>query len=333
MKEIVEKIQKRTMEMDLSNYSWGEGVALWGLSRSVQCVLQETYLSWLEKWVEYGTKNKKWSLTVNTSIPCIGIGEVYKKTRNETYGEILLRQADYLLKEAPRLKNGALIHSDPNAAFGRQMWADTVFMAGLFLAYMGKLTGNRNYTEEAVNQLSLHISILQDEDGLFYHGWDETLNRHIGCKWGRANAWISVGIAEMLDYMPAEERLMKAMEKQLDAAAALQKENGLWRTVLDGTFSYLEASCAYGFGYAIRKGVRIGALDPKHLTIVDRMKDTLVQNVDQTGKVNRISAGTPVMRNEGEYDIICEHRIQTWGQGLALLYFSESMLWEQEGIE
>ena len=29
------------------------------------------------------------------------------------------------------------------------------------------------------------------------------------------------------------------------------------------------------------------------------------------------------MRNEAEYNIICEHRIQTWGQGLALLYFSE----------
>ena len=325
MKEVIKKIQDRTLQMDMSECNWGEGVALWGFNRSVKSVPCDSYIAFLEKWAERGIKEGRFRHTVNNSIPCIGLGEVYKATGDRKCLEIMEGQAEYLRTEAERLRNGAIVHTDPNARFGRQMWADTIFMAGLFLAYMGELTGKQIYIEEAMNQLAVHIRVLQAEDGLFYHGWDETIQEHIGCKWGRANAWVSVGIVEMLDYMPADGRILEALNRQLDGIIPLQKENGLWRTVLDGSFSYLEASSAYGFGYAILKGMRLGVLDKKYLTVADRMKETLIANVDASGKVNNISAGTPVMRNEAEYNIICEHRIQLWGQGLALLYFSELM--------
>ena len=322
MEKVIKDIQNRTLKIDMSGCNWGEGVALWGFNHSVKFFPNEEYMPFLQKWVKKGLENDKFQFTVNTSIPYVGMGEVYKYSGNEKYLKLMKCQADYLIYEAPRLKNGAIIHTDPYAKFGKQMWADTVFMAGLFLAYMGKLTGTQSYIDEAMNQLSIHISVLQDEDGLLYHGWDETEQTYIGCKWGRANAWVAVAIVEMLDYMPANENLIKALEKLLDAISPWQKENGLWRTVLDGTFSYLEASSAYGFGYAILKGVRLGVIDKKYLCIWDKMKNTLINNVDE-GKVNNISAGTPVMRNEAEYNIICEHRIQTWGQGLALMYFTE----------
>ena len=331
MKEIIRKIQTRTLTLDMSECNWGEGVALWGFNRSVKAVPNGQYLPFLKSWVSKGIAEKRFLHTVNNSIPCIGLGEVYKAVGDEECFRIIKGQADYLMKDAPRLKNGAIIHSDPYAKFGRQMWADTIFMAGLFLAYMGELTGCREYIEEAMNQLAIHIQVLQAEDGLLYHGWDETLSEHIGCKWGRANAWVAVGIVEMLDYMPADENMIRALERLLNAIIPLQKENGMWRTVLDGTFSYLEASSAYGFGYAVLKGVRLGVLDKKYLAITDKMKETLIANVDEDGKVCNISAGTPVMRNEAEYNIICEHRIQTWGQGLALLYFSECMETEGKG--
>lgn len=330
MNELIKRIQNRILQMDMSGYNWGEGVALWGFNHSVKSVPNEEYLPFLMKWAKEGIGKDMFKFTVNNSIPCIGLGEVYKATGDQKCLEIIRRQAEYLMNEAPRLNNGAIIHTDPYVKFGRQMWADTIFMAGLFLAYMGEMEGKQAYIDEAMNQLMIHMEVLQDEDGMLYHGWDETIGEHIGCKWGRANAWVSVGVMEMLDYMPASPKMLAAVEKQLDAIAPWQKENGLWRTVLDGSFSYLEASSAYGFGYAILKGCRLGVLDKKYLEIVDKMKDTLLHNVDETGKVMNISAGTPVMRSEGEYDIICEHRIQTWGQGLALLYFSEAAFGEQE---
>ena len=323
MEQIIKKIQNRTLKIDMSDCNWGEGVALWGFNHSAKAFPNKDYMQFLEQWVKTGLENNKFQFTVNTSIPYVGMGEVYKYSGNEEYLKLMKCQADYLINDAPRLKNGAIIHTDPYAKFGRQMWGDTVFMAGLFLAYMGELTGKKAYIDEAMNQLSIHVNILQDKDGLLYHGWDETEQSYIGCKWGRANAWVAVAIVEMLDYMPANETLIKALEKLLDAIIPWQKENGLWRTVLDGKFSYLEASSAYGFGYAIIKGVRLGVIDKKYLCIWNKMKETLISNVDEDGKVNNISAGTPVMRNEAEYNIICEHRIQTWGQGLALMYFTE----------
>ena len=281
--------------MDMSDCNWGEGVALWGFNHSLPYAPNDAYLPFLKEWVERGLREKRFQHTVNTSIPCIGIGEVYKQTNQKSLLDFMVQQADFLLYDAPRLKNGAIIHTDPLAEFGRQMWADTVFMAGLYLAYMGKLTGNAAYIEEAMKQ------------------------------WGRANAWVSVGIVEMMDYADVEPELIQALKKQLDGIGQYQKENGLWRTVLNGTMSYLEASSAYGFGYAILKGIRLGVLEPSYFALVEKMQKTLIENVDADGKVMNISAGTPVMRNEPEYNIICEHRIQPWGQGLALLYFSEAM--------
>lgn len=326
MKELIQRIQKRTLQIDMSDCNWGEGVALWGINHTQDEVPCEEYIPFLEKWVKKGVEEGKFLHTVNNSIPCVGMGEVYKRTGDKQLLDMMVEQADYLLYEAPRLNNGAIVHTDPWAKFGRQMWADTVFMAGLFLAYMGKLTGKQEYIDEALKQLEIHIDVLQDEDGMLYHGWDETEGHHIGCKWGRANCWVSVGIVEMMDYIEVSPALIEKLKKQLDGIAPWQKENGLWRTVLDGNMSYLEASSAYGFGYAILKGVRLGVLEPKYLEIVDKMKDTLLKNVDEDGKVMNISAGTPVMRNEPEYNIICEHRIQLWGQGLALLYFSEAKI-------
>lgn len=196
--KIIEKIQKRTLELDMSECNWGEGVALWGLSHSIRTVPCDRYLPFLKEWVRKGIAEKRFLHTVNNSIPCIGLGEVYRATGDEECLRIMRGQAEYLMHVAPRLANGAIIHSDPYAEFGRQMWADTVFMAGLFLAYMGKMTDSPAYIHEAVRQLQIHIDTLQAEDGLLYHGWDETLQGPIGCKWGRANAWVSVGIVEML---------------------------------------------------------------------------------------------------------------------------------------
>ena len=323
IKSIIKKIQERTLRVDMSNFSWGEGVALWGFNHSLKAVQCDKYMSFLTDWVEKGVANNDMRFTVNNSIPCVGIGEVYKAGGNPMYLEIIKKQADFLLKDAPRLKNGAIIHTDPNAQFGRQMWADTVFMAGLFLAYTGEMTGNADYTEEALRQFVIHAEVLQAEDGILYHGWDENKNDYIGCKWGRANAWLTVGVMDMLDYLPKNEILASVISGQLDAVARYQTENGLWRTVLDGKFSYLEASSAYGFGYGILKGIRLGILDEKYLKIEEKMRDTLINNVDDEGMVHNISAGTPVMQNEAEYQIICQHRIQTWGQGLALMYFTE----------
>ena len=107
--------------MDMSDCNWGEGVALWGFNHSLPYAPNSAYLPFLKEWVERGLREKRFQHTVNTSIPCIGIGEVYKQTNQKSLLDFMVQQADFLLHDAPRLKNGAIIHTDPLAEFGRQM--------------------------------------------------------------------------------------------------------------------------------------------------------------------------------------------------------------------
>lgn len=328
-KIIIKAIQEKIFGMDMSECNWGEGVAMWGLKCSLDVCPDKRYISVLSDWVRHGIENDLFKYNVNSSMPCVGIGEVYSYTKAEGLLKILRKQADYLMYDAPRLKCGAIIHSDPYALFGRQMWADTVFMAGLFIAYFGKLTSDEKYCTEALNQLKIHMRILQDADGLCYHAFDETEDRLIGCKWGRANAWLAVAYMELLDYLAPDEELSGRVKALLGALSPYQSENGLFRTVIDGKMSYYEASSAYGFGYAILKGIRKGVLDDEYLKLVYAMKKILAENVNEDGVVMNISAGTPVMRNEYEYNIICQHRMQPWGQALAAMYFSEACRFEK----
>ena len=322
MNDMVRKITERTLKMPFAEWTWGEGVAFWCLNHLDKTENIDGYQDFLKGWVDKNTD--KINNTINGSIPCISAGEVYKFTNDGKYKEIVRKQADFLMETAPRLDNGALVHTDQYASFGKQMWADTLFMAGLFLVYASRMLHDERYLREALNQFKIHVEMLQVESGLFYHGYDEGIGKHIGLPWGRANAWVTIGIMEMLDYITDSgdrKLLIDTVKRQLDGLKKCQLESGLFRTVLNGTFSYEETSCAYGFGCGILKGVKSGVLDESYLEIIDRMKNALFAHVADDGMILGVSAGTPVMRTEPEYEIICNHRIQYWGQGLALLYF------------
>jgi unsaturated rhamnogalacturonyl hydrolase len=51
-----------------------------------------------------------------------------------------------MLTEAPRTREGAFEHNvTENASFPELVWADTIFMAVLFLARLARLTGEAAY--------------------------------------------------------------------------------------------------------------------------------------------------------------------------------------------
>ena len=84
--------------MDMSDCNWGEGVALWGFNHSLPYAPNSAYLPFLKEWVERGLREKRFQHTVNTSIPCIGIGEVYKQTNQKSLLDFMVQQADFLLR-------------------------------------------------------------------------------------------------------------------------------------------------------------------------------------------------------------------------------------------
>ena len=108
MEQIIKNVQSRTLKIDMSDCNWGEGVALWGFNHSTKVFPNKDYIPFLEKWVKTGLENNKFQFTVNTSIPYVGMGEVYRYSGNEEYLRLMKCQADYLMNEAPRLANGAI---------------------------------------------------------------------------------------------------------------------------------------------------------------------------------------------------------------------------------
>ena len=114
MKELIKRIQKRTLQIDMSDCNWGEGVALWGINHTMDEVPCEEYIPFLEKWVKKGIEGGKFLHTVNNSIPCVGMGEVYKRTGDKALLDMMIEQG--LLDECRRLMDAGVFERSATAA-------------------------------------------------------------------------------------------------------------------------------------------------------------------------------------------------------------------------
>jgi len=119
---------------------------------------------------------------------------------------------DFILNKEYRLADGTLARLRPQK---NSVWLDDMFMGIPPLAYMGKLTGERRYSDEAARQVMLFASRMWvAEDGLFRHGWVEDMEPHPAFYWGRANGWAILTLCEVLDVL--DEHLHRAVAPASD---------------------------------------------------------------------------------------------------------------------
>jgi unsaturated rhamnogalacturonyl hydrolase len=165
-------------------------------------------------------------------------------------------------------------------------------MALPFLVNYGALVGSSSqrstaYTD-AINQLIIYNTHLQDPNGLLYHAYDETTEKegkkqswvvpgtdHSPETWCRATGWYSMATVIVLDTVPTTQanrsqvltilqRLVTAMKKYQDPAT------GRWFQVVDkGSRSdnWTETSCSSMFTYAISRAVEKGYVDPSFKSV------------------------------------------------------------------
>lgn len=78
------------------------------------------------------------------------------------------------------------------AAAAPFVWADDQFMGLALLARLARLGAPRapEYRTLMVEMQLGYAKMLQDDDGLMYHGFNALTNKTSCCKWGRANGWI-----------------------------------------------------------------------------------------------------------------------------------------------
>ena len=326
IEDVVDRIVKKTMNMDLT-WDWPCGVAYYGIGEAFEKTGRQEYLRLLkdrvDELIELGLPT---AWTVNACAMGHCLVTLYQATGEQKYYDIIMSKIEYLKKDALRFGDRVLQHTvSPNNDFPEQAWADTLFMAALFMLRVGVMNDDRELIEDALNQWQWHIRYLQNpSSGFYYHGYDNIAGDHMsGIYWGRANAWAAYtmskvgGLLPQCYLYPAYIDVAGSLNEQLAALKTVQTENGLWRTVLDDEESYEEVSASAGIAAAMLE--RGNALHGKY---INKAITGLLNNISEDGKVMNVSGGTAVMRDKEGYRGIPKAWIQGWGQGLALAFFS-----------
>ena len=214
-----------------------------------------------------------------------------------------------------------------------EMWIDTLFMTVLFLNRMGQKYKRREWIDESIHQVLMHIKYLYDkQSGLFYHGW--TFNERSnfgGIFWCRGNSWFTLGILDYIDMFQGtlnagvKAFIIDTYKSQVSKLKQLQdQESGLWHTVLTDSTSYLETSGTAAVTVGILKGIRYGILDDSYLPCAAKGIRGILDNIDTDGTVLNVSGGTGMGYNAEHYKNILIAPM-AYGQSLTILALAEAL--------
>ncbi|MBB6672739.1 glycoside hydrolase family 88 protein [Cohnella nanjingensis] len=323
--------------LDLNVWDWAPGVGVAAIADYGAKSKRHDVLEFLVDWEKKNREKSESAKTINAIAPFAIYADLHRLTEDPYYADVSVRIAEWLLREAPRTRERAFEHTvTEDAAFPEQVWADTVFMAVLFLARTAKLTGNETYAAEAIDQTLLHLRLLQDEDtSVLFHGWNCIAGHHMSAaRWTRANAWIAVGVPEIaaeirgLTAVPAE--LSERYARMMEGLVRCQNDDGLWSTVLDRPDFYRETSGSAGIACGIMRGIREQLLDAAMQTAADCALHAVLGLIAEDGEVLGVSSGTPVLASVEAYVRVPCHPTQ-YGQGLTLMLLSSCLESKTEG--
>lgn len=316
--------------ISFESWEWPQGVGLYGLVKLWLFTGREDLRRLVEDWYAARLAAGLPTLNVNTTAPMLGLAVLWAKTRDPRWQAPLDAWATRVVTEMGRTEEGAFEHHVSDKINEDELWDDTLYMVGLFLAAYGQASGRRELVDEAARQFLVHTRFLADKrTGLWFHGWTfDGRHNFAEARWARGNAWITAGVLDLLDLAelpkPVAEFLVGVLKAQVEALLPLQAPSGAWRTLLDDPSSYEEISATAGFGYGLLKGYRLGLGGPEWRAAGLRALDAVLANIDAGGTVLNVSYGTRMGHDLQFYRDI---PIQPtgYGQALAILCLSEAL--------
>lgn len=179
------------------------------------------------------------------------------------------------------------------------IWGDDLYMGVSLLARMGRLTGNRQYFDEALLQVKNFNKYLYDNrTGLYFHCWYSDIGMNGVAHWGRANGWIMMAQVALLNNLPenypGREALVKSLQRQIVGVSRYQDSSGLWHQLLDRSDSFLESSASAMFVYSIARAVNEGWIPKTYLIVAEKGWSGLETKIDENGQVENVCVGTNV---------------------------------------
>ena len=171
---------------------------------------------------------------------------------------------DWVANKEFRFKDGTLARNRPQK---NTLWLDDLYMSVPAMAQMGKLTGDKKYFDDAVNQIKLFSKrMFIKEKGVYMHGWMESMETHPEFKWARANGWALMAMVELLDVLPEDhsgrDDVLQQLKAHVKGLASYQSGSGFWHQLLDREDSYLETSATAIYAYCIAHACNKGWINP-----------------------------------------------------------------------
>ncbi len=226
---------------------------------------------------------------------CCSMIKATLDSKQQNLRPLIDNYADYIMNKEFRLSDGTFARIRPQ---NNTLWLDDMFMGIPTVAYMGKLTGDPKYYDEAARQVMQFAQrMFVPEKGLFRHGWVESMEEHPAFHWGRANGWAILTMCEVLDVLPQNHpkrgEIMKLLKAHAAGLARLQHHDGFWHQLLDRQDTYLEASATAIYTYCLAHAVNQGWLDAKVYGPVAQLGwHAVASSVNKQGQVEQVCVGT-----------------------------------------
>jgi rhamnogalacturonyl hydrolase YesR len=186
--------------------------------------------------------------------------------------------------------------ANKDAANQKRYAADDMFMVTGLQVQAYRATRNSKYIDFMAERMVDYLDTMQDgKDGCFPQ------KIGVSAKWGRANGWFAVGMAEMLRVLdPSHKNYARILDGYKKMMAGLleyqiqdgQQGAGIWRQVIERTDSsnWPETSGSAMFATAMITGVKMCILDEQTYGPAARKAWLALTNyVGQDGKVSQIS--------------------------------------------
>lgn len=143
---------------DMDIWDWSQGVALYGIWKYYRLTGERRYLEYLTQW--FDTKlNRPIVHNINTMAPLLTLCFLYEETGREEYRDYCESCAEWLLDGLPKTEMGGFQHVTIDSDNNQQLWADTVFMAVLFMGKIASITGDERYAGECKSSLCCTYTI------------------------------------------------------------------------------------------------------------------------------------------------------------------------------
>ena len=221
------------------------------------------------------------------------------------YAQMIHICGDFVTNKDYRLKDGTLARGGPDGKGGFKMrplpdtlWLDDMFMGVPTIAWMGKLTGERKYYDDAARQvLQFSKRMFNPRLGIYMHGYVEGMRDHPEFHWARANGWALLAMIEVLEVLPKDHKDYKAVLEQLRAhikgLASYQTRDGFWHQLIDRNDTYEETSATAIYSYAIAHAVNRGYVDARmYGPMANLAWNAVASKVTANGQIEGICVGT-----------------------------------------